>query len=87
MTEAFPDLRTAEVDSVREGDKVAFRWLLSGTHEKEFMGVGATGRRVEVMGMDIVRLAHGEIIEHWGEFDAIGLLRQISVVPRLENNP
>ena len=81
MAEAFPDLRTAEVDSVKEGDKVAFRWLLSGTHEREFMGVAATGRRVEVMGMDIVRLADGEIIEHWGEFDAMGLLRQIGVIP------
>ena len=86
VAEAFPDLRTAEVDSVKEGDKVAFRWLLSGTHEGEFMGVAPTGRRVEAMGMDIVRLADGEIIEHWGEFDAMGLLRQIGVIPRLEDS-
>jgi steroid delta-isomerase-like uncharacterized protein len=87
MAEAFPDLRTAEVDSVKEGDKVAFRWLLSGTHEGEFMGVAATGRRVEAMGMDIVRLADGDIVEHWGEFDAMGLLRQIGIIPRLEDSP
>ncbi len=86
MTEAFPDLRTAEVDSVREGDKVAFRWLLSGTHENEFMGAAATGRRVEAMGMDIVRLADGEIVEHWGEFDAVGLLRQIGLIPPLRGS-
>jgi predicted ester cyclase len=47
------------------------------------MGVVATGRRVEAMGMDIVRVADGEIIEHWGEFDVMGLLRQIGVIPRL----
>jgi steroid delta-isomerase-like uncharacterized protein len=81
MSEAFSDLRMAEVDSVNEGDKVAFRWLLSGTHKGEFMDVAATGRRVEVMGMDIVRVADGEIVEHWGEFDAMGLLRQIGVIP------
>jgi predicted ester cyclase len=85
MAEAFPDLRTAEADSVKERDKVAFRWLLSGTHEEEFMGVAATGRRVEVMGMDIVRVADGEIVEHWGEFDAMGLLRQIGVIPSLRD--
>jgi steroid delta-isomerase-like uncharacterized protein len=85
MAEAFPDLRTAEADSVKEHDKVAFRWLLSGTHEEEFMGVAATGRRVEVMGMDIVRVADGEIVEHWGEFDAMGLLRQIGVIPSLRD--
>ncbi len=85
MAEAFPDLRMAEADSVKERDKVAFRWLLSGTHEEEFMGVAATGRRVEVMGMDIVRVADGEIVEHWGEFDAMGLLRQIGVIPSLRD--
>jgi steroid delta-isomerase-like uncharacterized protein len=81
LAEAFPDLRTAEADSVKDGDKVAFRWLLSGTHEGEFMGVAPTGRRVEAMGMDIVRLADGEIVEHWGEFDAVGLLRRMGIVP------
>jgi steroid delta-isomerase-like uncharacterized protein len=81
MAEAFPDLRMIEADSIRDGDKVAFRWLLSGTHEGEFMGVAPTGRRVEAMGMDIVRLADGEIVEHWGEFDAVGLLRMMGIVP------
>jgi steroid delta-isomerase-like uncharacterized protein len=86
MAEAFPDLRMAEADSLREGNKVAFRWLLSGTHEGEFMGIAATDRQVETMGMDIVRLVDGEIVEHWGEFDVIGLLRQIGVVPRSGNS-
>jgi steroid delta-isomerase-like uncharacterized protein len=80
MKAALPDLRMAEADSLREGEKVAFRWILSGTHEGEFMWVAPTGRRVEAMGMDIVRLAAGEIVEHWGEFDAVGLLRQMGIV-------
>ena len=87
MSEAFSGLRMSEADSVTEGDKLAFRWLLSGTHEGEFMGVPATGRRVEAMGMDIVRVADGKIVEHWGEFDAMGLLRQIGAIPRLGDIP
>lgn len=87
MDKAFSDLRMAEADSVKEGDKLAFRWLLSGTHEGEFMGVAATGRRIEATGMDIVRVADGEIVEHWGEFDAMGLLRQIGAIPRLRDTP
>jgi steroid delta-isomerase-like uncharacterized protein len=87
MREAFPDLRMAEADSVKEGNKVAFRWLLSGTHLGEFMDVAATGRRVEAMGMDIVRLANGEIAEHWGEFDVMGLLRQIGVISQPGERP
>jgi steroid delta-isomerase-like uncharacterized protein len=87
MSEAFSDLRMAEADNVKEGDKLAFRWLLSGTHEAEFMGVAGTGRRVEAMGMDIVRVAGGKIVDHWGEFDAMGLLRQIGAIPRLRDTP
>lgn len=87
MTNAFKDLRMYEADSVKEGDKLAFRWILSGTHEGEFVGVPATGRRIESMGMDIVRIANGKIAEHWGEFDAMGLLRQIGAVPPQKRAP
>jgi len=51
------------------------------------MGVVATSRRVEAMGMDIVRVARSEIAEHWGEFDVMGLLWQIGVVPHLGDRP
>ena len=80
LHEAFPDMRIAEADSIREGDKAAFRWLMSGTHMGEFLGVAPSGERIEAMGMDIVRLAEGEIVEHWGEFDAMGMLRQLGVI-------
>jgi len=81
MYQAFPDLRTAQADSITEGDKTAFRWIMSGTHEGEFMGVAPTGRLVTVMGMDILRTVNGEILEYWGEFDVMGMLRQIGVIP------
>jgi steroid delta-isomerase-like uncharacterized protein len=81
MHQAFPDLRTAQADSITEGDKTAFRWMMSGTHEGEFMGVAPTGRLVTVMGMDILRTVNGEILEYWGEFDVMGMLRQIGVTP------
>ncbi len=51
---AFPDLRVAEVDAVREGEKAAFRWVMAGTHQGELLGLAPTGRRVEAMGMDLV---------------------------------
>lgn len=78
---AFPDLRVIEADSIREGDRAAFRWVMGGTHQGELLGVAPTGKRVEAMGMDIVRLSDGEITEHWGEFDVIGLLRQLGLLP------
>ena len=37
--------------------------------------------------LDIVREAGGKIVDHWGEFDAMGLLRQIGAIPRLRDTP
>ena len=81
---AFPDLRVTEADKVAEKDKVAFRWMMSGTHESEFMGVAPTGKRVSVMGMDVVRIEDGELLDYWGEFDVMGMLRQLGITPPLE---
>jgi steroid delta-isomerase-like uncharacterized protein len=82
---AFPDLSLTQADHVAEKDKVAFRWMMSGTHEGEFMGAAPTGKRVEVMGMDIVRIGDGEILDYWGEFDVMGMLRQLGITPPLEH--
>jgi steroid delta-isomerase-like uncharacterized protein len=81
MHHAFPDLRMIQVDSITEGDKTAFRWMMSGTHEGVFMEVAPTGKPVTVMGMDIVRSVDGEILEYWGEFDVMSMLRQLGVTP------
>ena len=80
MHHAFPDLQVTQADSVAEGDKVAFRWMMSGTHEGELMGIAPTGEKVTVMGIDIVRIGNdAEILDYWGEFDVMGLLRQLGI--------
>ena len=79
MQGAFPDLCVSEADSVTEGDKVAFRWIMSGTHEGELLGVAPTGERISVMGIDIVHIEDGEILDYWGEFDVMSMLRQLGI--------
>ena len=81
---AFPDLHAAQADSVTEGDKVACRWMMSGTHMGELMGVAPTGERVTVMGIDMICVADGEILGYWGEFDVMGMLRQLGITPPSE---
>jgi len=74
---AFPDI-TVEIDElVADGDRVAVATTFTGTHEGELMGVAATGRRVSVTGIDIVRVAGGRIVEHRGLTDIVGLMRQL----------
>jgi steroid delta-isomerase-like uncharacterized protein len=78
---AFPDLQLVEHDMIAEGDKVAARFVMRGTHRGPFMGVGATGKQVTVTGTEIVRFAGGKAVEHWGTTDALGLMQQLGALP------
>jgi steroid delta-isomerase-like uncharacterized protein len=74
---AFPDNRMFIDDQVAEGDQVATRWHMTGTHLGEFMGQAPSGRAIEVTGMFFDRLEDGRIVETWANYDLLGLLRQI----------
>lgn len=78
---AFPDFEFRVLDQIAEGDKVATRWKLSGTHEGAFQGVPASGKRVEMTGITIFRLANGKVIEGWTNEDVHGMLQQLGAVP------
>jgi steroid delta-isomerase-like uncharacterized protein len=78
---AFPDIQMTIEDMTAEGDRVAVRWTGRGTHTGELMGMPATGKRATVTGILIDRIAGGKIAESWGNFDALGMLQQLGVVP------
>jgi steroid delta-isomerase-like uncharacterized protein len=75
--QAMPDVRLTLEDLVAEGDRVVFRITLHGTQEGAFMGVPPTGKAVSIAAIDIARLDGGKIVEHWGQMDTYGLLRQL----------
>ena len=79
---AFPDLRVKNEDVIVEGDKVVARWTARGTHSGALMNIPPTGRQVTLKGVDILRIEGGKIAERWGEFDALGMLQQLGVVPQ-----
>jgi steroid delta-isomerase-like uncharacterized protein len=76
---AFPDVQWTIHDMIAEGDKVVLSLEWTGTHDGEFFGVPATGRRVSVKGTHVIRIADGKVIEHWGNDDDLGLMRQLGV--------
>ena len=78
---AFPDVHFAVEDVIAEGDKVVSRWTVTGTHQAEFMGIAATGRRVSVTGMSLDVMANGQIVEGFDAWDALGLHRQLGALP------
>ncbi len=75
---AFPDVSLVIEDMVAEGDMVAFRFTMSGTHHGPFQGIGPTGRRISVPGLDLVRLKDGLLTEHWGGADLNVLRGQLA---------
>jgi steroid delta-isomerase-like uncharacterized protein len=80
MLAGFSDYQTIIEDIIAEGDKVAARIQMTGTHTGEFMGVPATGKRISFTGIYIARIANGKIVEHWGEEDSVSLLQQLGVL-------
>ena len=80
---AFPDIRMTIEDQVAEGDSVVTRWSASGTHKGELMGIAPTGKQGRVTGITIERYSGGKTVEDWTNWDALGLLQQLGVVPAL----
>ncbi|HUU74912.1 MAG TPA: ester cyclase [Methanoregulaceae archaeon] len=78
---AFPDLHITFEDQVAEGDNVATRITLRGTHKGELAGIPATGREVKITSISIDRLEAGKFVETHISSDTLGLLQQLGVIP------
>lgn len=67
---------------IAEHDKVVSRLTLTGTHQNEYMGVKATEKPIKITGIWIHRLAEDRIVEgrEWGEWDALGMMKQLGAV-------
>ena len=80
---AFPDLRLTVELQVAEGEFVTTRWTGRGTHQGDLMGMAATGKQATVTGITIDQIADGRIVESWTNWDTLGLMQQLGVVPAL----
>src|SRR5947207_3132152 len=69
---------TLQDDFLAVGDTVVENWIFQGTHTGDFLGVPATGKRLQVRGIEIWRLANGKIVERWGVVDAAGVMEQLA---------
>jgi len=78
---AFPDLRLTVEDLIAEGDKVAVRWTAKGTNNGELMGMPPTGKPGTVSGISILPIEGGKITAQWVNWDTLGMLQQLGVIP------
>jgi len=75
----FPDLKPTIEAQIAEGDKVLTRWITTGTHKAELMGIPPTGIQVKWTGLSFYRIAGGKIVERWKNMDILGLVQQLGM--------
>lgn len=80
IRDAFPDFHATVEDMFEVGDTVVARGRFTGTHRGEFMGIPATGNRVDFAFFDQLRFADGRAVEHWGVTDMMALMQQLGVM-------
>ncbi len=81
---AMPDWHVSKDYVVSQGDRVASRGTISGTHLGDFMGVSPSGKKASWTGIIIYRLDDdGKIVERWQDFDALSMLQQLGVIPSM----
>ena len=78
---AFPDIVMTVQDQIAEGDKVVTRWTATGTHKGALMGIPATGKEIVVHGINISRITGDKLVEAWNNWDGLGMLQQLGVIP------
>ena len=78
LLEAFPDLKLTVADLVKDGDRLAARVTLEGTHKGEFLGIKPTGKAIKVANFAMYRIENHKIAESWSLVDVAALRRQLA---------
>jgi predicted ester cyclase len=79
----FPDLSVKTIAVVAEGDEAWMQSEMSGTHQGEFSGIPATGKKATLLAFDRIRVKGGKVVEHWGVTDDLGMMTQLGVIPEM----
>ncbi len=87
MYNAFPDFHFTIDDIVVEGEKVATRLTITGTHTGAFTGIPPTNKKVTLWEIEIDRVAGGKFVEGWSRYDTMGLMQQLGVIPTPKTEP
>lgn len=78
---ASNDIRYTIEDQLVEGSKVVTRWTAHGTHTGSFLGAPGSGKQYTISGISIERIENGKIAETWSNWDLMGLMVQLGLVP------
>jgi predicted ester cyclase len=78
---AFTEVETRIEDLLADGDRVVLRWATSGRHVGPYGDIAATGKRITMRGIDILRIEGALIVECWSMWDGLDVYGQLGVQP------
>ncbi len=81
VSRALTDVAFSIDDLIAEGDEVVARLTASATQTGELMGMPPTGKHYTIAEIHIFRIGDGLIVEHWHQFDQLGMMRQLGADP------
>ena len=81
VTDGMPGYTYEIHDQIAQGDLVVNRVTWRGVHSGQIAGIPATGRSVEMSGINMFRVIDGQVVAQWAELDMLRLLQQIGAVP------
>jgi steroid delta-isomerase-like uncharacterized protein len=79
--QAFSDIAIVPEKLIAEDELVTVYWIARGTNTGTGNGLPATGKKVELAGITIWRIANGKIKEEWSAFDQLSLMQQLGLLP------
>lgn len=81
---AYPDMKIETKDMIAEGDKVVTLSHMTGTQTGPFMGKPGNGSKMDVMGVDVVKIVNGKATEHWGFMEEMKWAQQAGMMPSMD---
>jgi steroid delta-isomerase-like uncharacterized protein len=75
------DVQFTIEDMIAEGDRVAVRVTARATQVGEFMGLAPSGKAYTIGEIHVFRLRDGKVVEHWHQYDQLGMMRQLGAMP------
>jgi len=79
--DAFPDMKFEILHAAADGDHVFVHYHFTGTNTGSMMGMPATNKKVDYMGVDLVRVKDSVAIEHWDYGDNVTYMKQMGMIP------
>jgi steroid delta-isomerase-like uncharacterized protein len=78
---SFPDLRFSIEEMLSEGDRVVMQLLMEGTHQGAWLGIPASGKKMQIRMFTVHRVVEGKIVQDWVLVESLGVFQQLGVVP------